>query len=71
MKYSNLKVGLKVAVKDGATCHWFSPYRGCEGVVLEHDATSDNDWLGVRVEFGDYSVWGDHKDLKCLKKDIV
>jgi len=68
MKYSNLKVGLEVVVKDDATCRWFSRYKGCEGVVLEHDATSDNDWLGVRVEFEDSSnILGDHKDLKKVK----
>jgi hypothetical protein len=68
MKYSNLKVGLKVVVKNDATCPWFSQYKGCEGVVVKHDATSDNDCMGVRVEFKDGGAgWGDHKDLNEVK----
>jgi hypothetical protein len=68
MKYSNLKIGMKVVVKDNVTCNWFNPYKGCQGVIVNYDAKSDDDHLGVCVEFKDGRVfWGDHKDLKKVK----
>ena len=68
MKYKNLKVGLRVKVKNSAMVGGESDlHAGKFGVIIEFNRVST---FNVMVEFDDYtsSIFR-HKDLKIIKEE--
>ena len=70
MKLKNVKIGMKVQVKEDADLidNWYSSSKGRVGEVIRTD-TSDNLFtVSVRYEVGE-TEWGGHKGLRKVKGD--
>lgn len=71
MKLKNVRVGMKVQVKENADLrgNWYTDTTGRIGEVLGVDI-SDNCPVLVLVRFEDgYEEWGGHKGLRKVKGD--
>jgi hypothetical protein len=70
MKLKNVKIGMKVLVKDKEDSRFYPHNRGKIGVVKW--VTSNTYLVNVGVCFGDgESDCGHHTDLKLIKEDVV
>ena len=68
MKYKNLKVGLRVKVKNHAMVNWeIDDNVGRDGVVVEFE---DGLPYNVKVKFdnNDFDIFS-HEDLKIIKEE--
>ena len=70
MKLKNVKIGMKVQVKENANLidNWFFSSRGRIGEVIRID-TSDNLFTVLVCYEGGGTEWGSHKGLRKVKGD--
>ena len=68
MKLKNVKIGMKVQVKENADLidNWYSSSRGCIGEVIRTDTTDNTCPVLVLFEDG-YQEWGGYKGLRKIK----
>ena len=64
MKLKNIELGMEVVAKVDSKTAWV---KAGSVVTVESVAFIDTD-LNVRVAYGSFSVWYNHKDLRKLKK---
>ena len=68
MKLKNVKIGMKVHVKENADLidNWYSSSKCRIGEVIRIDTTDNNYPVLVLFEDG-YQEWGGHKGLRKIK----
>lgn len=70
MKLKNVKIGMKVQVKNNADIisNWYPCSTGCLGEVIGVDLNSERCSVFIRYEDG-RREWGGHKGLRKVKGD--